>query len=172
MLIKERLPIPIERHESGTLKWFVGIGIFLFVCLALQDYARLNFGLDVFQLMMELGMVSVIVFLPMVLMIGVSAMLWHALKLQAKDGAILVSLFLGPLAIFLISAHLFMSHALSPLKLNFRNASQLNRSEELTAIVKARDKHLEESGYHRLGTWRAGDQDGDCVSVYLFTGAF
>ncbi len=172
MLIKERLPIPIEKHENGTLHWFVGASAFLVLCLAFQDYCRLNFGLDITQFLLELAIAGAIVILPTTLVVGISAAIWHTFNRKATDGVILSSVLLGPMAIFLILAHLFMSFSLSSLKLNFRHASQLDSSDELEMIVKIRDKYLDENGYVRLGTWKASGHDGDCVAVYLFVGAF
>lgn len=173
MLIKERLPIPIERHESNALRWLVLLGVALLTFVSLRDFSKLNFGLDISQLVMELGMVLLIVITPAMLIVGLATILSRVLNLSARNAAILTAVFLAPLAIFLVSAHLFMSSTLSTLKLNFRYASQFDRpSDELSAIVRARDKQLAENGYARLGTWRASGHDGDCVAIYLFVGAF
>jgi hypothetical protein len=174
MLIKERLAIPNEKQESGTWHWLVPLSVFVLVCLALNDFVRFNFGLDVTQFLMELALVLSLVAIPATVLVGIIALVWRLLNHSAWQGALLASIALAPLVIFLVIAHLHMSYLLSPIKLNFRSAARFEHDAgvELTSLVKVRDKYLADSGYAKLGTWRSTDGDGDCVAFYLFVGTF
>lgn len=200
MLIKERLAIPIKTRESPTsLKlcgahsakpslwptatrsfsgvWWVILGALLLASVALRDIALKTFGLDLSQTLMELALTALVICLPAIILMGIVAVVWHVLKWDTGHGILLSGIALLPLIIFLLYAHLEMSRALAPLKLEFNECAAMHgdqgiRTASLVAITKTRDRRLAEYGYIRLGGWRTSGNVSDCTAVYLFVGAF
>jgi hypothetical protein len=176
MLIKERLAIPNEQHSS-SIHWWVILGALFLVSLALRDFARQTFGLDLSQVLMELTLTILVICLPAIILMGICAVVWHALKWDTGHGILLSCIALLPLVIFLLYAHLEMSRTLTPLKLEFNECAAMHgdqgiRTSSLVAITQARDRRLAEYGYIRLGGWRTSGNESDCTAIYLFFGAF
>lgn len=177
MLIKERLAIPNVPRAGGSAFWLVISGLVATVLASLSDLIRKTFGLSVVQMITELAIAVVTIVLPATLIVLMATCIWHALKFEARRSAMLSGLALAPLIIFLLYAHLEMSYALAPLKIEFdqRVAATPNReggSLPLTDLIKARDRYLAEYGYVRLGGWRTSGNESNCTAIYLFLGAF
>jgi len=177
MLIKERLAIPIKTNQSTTIHWWVLLGAAVLISIALRDITLKTFGLDILQTLMELALTTLVICLPAITLMGIVAVMWHVLKWDTSHGILLSAIALLPLVIFLLYAHLEMSRALAPLKIEFSERAagsngQDDKTSSLVAITQVRDRLLANHGYVRLGGWRTSGNECDCTAIYLFVGAF
>ncbi len=177
MLIKEKLAIPIKNDQGTKTHWWVILGAAVAVAMALQNVTRQTFGLNITQVFVELALVIIIICLPATILVVLATAVWHALKRSSRQGALLSTIALAPLSIFMIYAHFDMSCALAPLKIKFNQrvtaSSNSNDGQLLLAdLTKERDRHLAAYGYVRLGGWRTSGNECDCTAIYLFIGAF
>jgi hypothetical protein len=184
MLIKERLAVPGEKNESSTILWIVALGAVALAMLAAQDFVRQNLALDVPQALFETLALMLVLVLPYALAVGITVLVASYLTWDVRRSFLLSLIVLAPQAIFMAYAHFTMSQALVPLKLNFKERivtvktdgryrracnAEGGEASPYADILAARDQLLREYGYLRLGTCQAGDDEGECHAVYLFT---